>query len=90
MSKHQHSTIIRAEPIFVQRENAAAALGVSERTLEGLVASGELPPQRLISRGRVGWLWRELVAFAESRPVSGLPPGPGRRRQAIPGAPTDE
>lgn len=87
MSKQQHTAIIRAEPLFVQRENAAAALGISERTLEGLVASGELPPQRLISRGRVGWLWRELVAFAESRPVSGLPPAPGRRRQAAQDAP---
>lgn len=75
-------TVIRAEPLIVERENAAAALGISERTLEGLVAAGELPPQRRISRGRTGWLWRELVEFAESRPISDLQPGPGRRRAA--------
>ena len=71
--------IIQAPPLMVPRERAAEALGVSERTLEGLVRSGDLAPPRKISAGRVGWLWRELQAFAESRPVSDLAPGPGRR-----------
>ena len=67
------------ERLFASRERAADLLDVSERTLEGLVAAGEIPPPRKISKGRVGWLWRELVEFAESRPVSDLAPGPGRR-----------
>lgn len=66
-------------PIFVPRDKAAEALGIGERTLEALVASGEAPPPRKISKGRVGWLWRELVEFAESRPVSDLRPGPGKQ-----------
>ena len=65
-------------PIFVPRDRAAEALGVSERTLDSLVAAGEAPPPRRISKGRVGWLWRELVEFAESRPRSDMQPGPGR------------
>jgi prophage regulatory protein len=73
------STVIQTPPLMVDREHAANALGISERTLENLVASGELPPPRKISKQRVGWLWRELQDFAESRPVSDLPPGPGRR-----------
>lgn len=76
------TAIIHAPPILVDREQAAHALGISERTLENLVAAGDLPPPRKISKQRVGWLWRELQDFAESRPVSDLPPGPGRR-QAI-------
>lgn len=72
-------TIIQAPPLMVARENAAQALGISERTLETLVSTGELAPPRKISAGRTGWLWRELQAFAESRPVSDLAPGPGRR-----------
>ncbi len=72
--------IMKVPPLMVAREDAAAALGgISERTLEALVASGELPPPRKISKGRVGWLWRELEAFAESRPISDHQPGPGRR-----------
>lgn len=79
---------LHVPPLLVARERAADVLGVSERTLEGLVAAGEIPPPRKISKGRVGWLWRELVEFAESRPVSDLAPGPGRRsaRAAQPAA----
>lgn len=71
--------VIQAAPIAVDRDAAAAALGISVRTLEGLVQAGAMPPPRQISAGRVGWLWRELAAWAESLPVSALPPGPGRR-----------
>jgi prophage regulatory protein len=73
------ATLIQTPPLMVERKHAAEALGISERTLEGLVASGDLPPPRKISKARVGWLWRELQAFAESRPVSDHQPGPGRR-----------
>ena len=71
--------IIQAPPIIVGREHAAAALGISDSTLEALVRTGDLLPPRQISKGRTGWLWRDLVAFAESRPVSVAAPGPGRR-----------
>ena len=71
--------IIQTPPLMVAREAAAAALGIGESTLEGLVRAGDLPPPRRISANRTGWLWRELQAFAESRPVSDLAPGPGRR-----------
>lgn len=79
MSK-QTITIIQTPPLMVGRDDAAAALGVSDTTVEALVRAGELPPPRQISRGRTGWLWRELQAFAESRPVSDAAPGPGRRK----------
>lgn len=79
MSARQNTTpIVQAPPIMVARDLAATALGISERTLEGLVATGKLKPPRKISPGRVGWLWRELQEFAEALPVSDLPPGPGR------------
>lgn len=80
------TTIIQARPIMVDKTDAAKALGnISERTLDGLVAKGSLPPPRQISAGRVGWLWRELEQAAEQLPVSDLPPGPGR---SAPTAPT--
>lgn len=74
------STIIQAPPLIVDRHQAAAALSISDSLLEDLVRQGELPPPRRISKGRTGWLWRELVEFAESRPVSEAAPGPGRLR----------
>lgn len=79
-------TIIQTPPLLVDRNNAAAALGVSDGTVEALVRSGDLPPPRKISKGRTGWLWRELQEFAESRPISDAAPGPGRRPQGAPTA----
>lgn len=73
------TNIIQTPPLLVDRHQAAAALGISDGTVEALVRSGDLPPPRRISKGRTGWLWRELVEFAESRPVSEAAPGPGRR-----------
>ena len=75
--------VIQTAPLMVERDSAAAALGISVRTLEGLVRAGDLPPPRKISGGRVGWLWRELQEFAESRPVSDLRPGPGRVKETV-------
>lgn len=81
----KRAPVIQAPPLILPREHAAAALGVSESTLEKLTRTGELPPPRRISDGRVGWLWRELAEFAETRPVSDLPPGPaGRAARADP------
>ena len=64
--------------IFADREQAAEALAVSVRTFEAMVAAGDAPAPRKVSKGRVAWLWRELVEFAESRPVSDHRPGPGK------------
>lgn len=71
--------IIQAAPLILARDDAAKALGISTSGLEALVRRGELPRPRRISEGRTGWLWRDLLAFAESRPVSDLSPGPGKR-----------
>lgn len=75
-------TIIQAPPLMLDREHAARALSIGDSTLEDLVRKGDLPPPRRISKGRTGWLWRELQEFAESRPVSDAAPGPGRREAA--------
>jgi prophage regulatory protein len=70
-------TIIHTAPLMLGSDSTAAALGISDGLLKQLVRNGELPPPRKISAGRVGWLWRELQAFSESRPISDLAPGPG-------------
>lgn len=84
MSSPKTITIIQAAPLMVDREQAAAALSIGDSTLEDLVRKGDLPPPRRISKGRTGWLWRELTEFAESRPVSDNAPGPGQRKSAAP------
>ena len=77
------AAVVQAAPLLVGRDQAAAALGISDSLLEKLVRTGDLPSPRKISEGRVGWLWRDLQMFAETRPVSDLLPV---SRPASPGA----
>lgn len=71
-------------PIYVDRQSAASLLSISDSTLEKLVRIGEFPRPRQLSGQRVGWLYREIMEWAESRPVSELAPPPntgGRKRR---------
>lgn len=62
-------------PIFLGRQQAAQALAISDSTLEKLTRQEpSFPKPRKISANRVGWLYREIEAWAESRPVSDIAP----------------
>lgn len=69
---------VAAKPIFVDLQTAAAMLSLSESTIQAMVRSGPsaFPQPRMLSVRRSGWLFRELVEWAESRPCSELPPPP--------------
>jgi prophage regulatory protein len=61
--------------IFFDLPGAAEALSVSESTIQKLTREDpDFPKPRKISKNRVGYLVREIQVFAESRPVSELPP----------------
>lgn len=74
--------------IYLDKQGVCAALTLSERVWEQLVQSGQAPKPRQLSGRRVGWLLREVLEWAESRPVSDLPPPPntGNRRKRSEGA----
>lgn len=60
---------IDIQPVMVSHEVAAAMLGqISPRLLAEMVAEGRLKA-RQITKGRVGYLRREVEALAESLPV---------------------
>jgi prophage regulatory protein len=62
-------------PIFLGRQQAAEALAISDSTLEKLTRQDPtFPKPRKISANRVGWLYREIEAWAEARPPSDIPP----------------
>lgn len=62
-------------PIFLGRQQAAQALAISDSTLEKLTRQEpSFPKPRKISANRVGWLYREIEAWAENRPVSDIAP----------------
>ncbi len=62
--------------LYVTLEEAAAIVALSVSTLQDLVRNKNFPAPRQLSGRRVGWLMREVEAWAESRPPSDLPPPP--------------
>lgn len=76
--------LIVTPPLFVDRETAAAALGLGVSTFMREVRAGRIPQARSVSPGRVGWLWSELQEFAVRAPVADNlpPPNSGNRRSA--------
>ncbi|WP_082448724.1 helix-turn-helix domain-containing protein [Xylophilus sp. Leaf220] len=79
------------KPAYLEKGDAAQYLAISESTLERLVRQQNLPQPRLLSGRRTAFLVRELDEWAESRPVSDLPPPPNtgsrRTKAAAPSAP---
>ena len=66
--------IITIEPILLDREAAASAATLSTGLMERLIAQGEFPRPRKLSKGKVGWLPDEIREWARTRPVSDLLP----------------
>ena len=71
-------------PIYIDIETVAAMVAMGVSTVHKLVAAEEFPKPRQITKQRVAWLYREVLEWAEARPVSSrLPPpnaGQGRKK----------
>lgn len=67
---------IHVSPLFLDLETVAQTVALSVSTVQELVRQGRFPPPRQISSRRVAWLMREVEEWAESLPVSQLPPPP--------------
>jgi predicted DNA-binding transcriptional regulator AlpA len=72
------------QPAALDRETAAAYVGLSVTTMESQAQAGLFPQPRQIGARRVVWLREELDAHLRALPVSTIRPGPGR--QAAPAA----
>ena len=72
-TKVEPVTMIRIEPIAVDRASAALLLGIGISTLEMHVSRGTLPKPRQLG-GRAVWLVDELRATAQALPVSDMLP----------------
>lgn len=68
------SAQISMKPAYLDMPGACTFAAISETTLQKLVREEQFPRPRVLSGRRVGWLVRELEAWAESRPVSDLLP----------------
>lgn len=62
------------QPLYARLPRAAALLDVSETTIKKLSREDQtFPKPRKLSDRSVGWLVRELIEWAESRPISDIP-----------------
>lgn len=72
---------IAVPPLYLGLPEVAAAMSLSETSIQRLVREGAFPPPRSLSGRRVAWLYREVEEWAEQRPVSeNLPPENTSRR----------
>jgi len=65
---------IALKPAYLDLQGTTSFLSLSESTVQKMIRDREFPKPRLLSGRRVGWLVRELEAWAESRPVSDMAP----------------
>ena len=59
---------------FLSKQEVLNTSGLSHVTQWRMEKRGEFPQRRQISPGRVAWLESEILAWMESRPVSGISP----------------
>ena len=59
---------------FLSKQEVLDMAGLSHVTQWRMEKRGEFPQRRQISPGRVAWLESEILAWMESRPVSGIRP----------------
>lgn len=77
--------IVSIKPAYLDRDQAAAFVSLSDTTIEQMVRAGTFPKPRQLSAKRVGWRVSELEEWCDNRPVSDLPPprnSGGRRAPA--------
>lgn len=77
------------KPIYVDLPDLPSIVTLAESTIQKMVREGSFPKPRQLSGRRVAWLLREVEEWAESCPISELPPPPntGRRRSLSPKSP---
>lgn len=70
------------KPIYLELEAVAGAVALAASTVQRLVRENAFPKPRQLSGRRVAWLVREIEEWAESRPISDLPPPPNSGRNS--------
>lgn len=71
--------IVSIKPAYLDRDQAAAYVSLSNTTMDDLIKAGAFPKPRQLSPKRVGWKVSELETWCDSRPVSDMPPPPPRK-----------
>lgn len=80
------------EPLYVDIEQASQLTTLGRSTIEAEIRAGNFPKPRMLTARRTAYLFSEVKAWAQSRPVSDLPPpantGHSNRRRTTSNPPT--
>ncbi len=79
---------ISLPPLFIDLDQVATLTTLSASTIQNMVARNEFPAPRELSSRRVAWLYREVMEWAESRPVSSILPPPNTGAKKPRGVPS--
>lgn len=74
--------MVHIEPLYVDLATAAIITTLAESTIQAMVTRDEFPAPRELSGRRVGYLYTEILEWAQSRPRSTMlpPPNTGARK----------
>ncbi|WP_326491064.1 helix-turn-helix transcriptional regulator [Hydrogenophaga sp. NFH-34] len=61
-------------PLYLEHDEVLRLTTLSASLIHSMVIKGEFPAPRQLSQRRSAWLYREIVEWAENRPVSDIPP----------------
>lgn len=64
-------------PIYLDLPDVSVFVALSESSIQKLTRENAFPKARQLSGRRIGWLVREVVDWAETRPVADLLPPVG-------------
>lgn len=64
-------------PMYLDLSDVSNFVALSESSIQKLTRENAFPKARQLSGRRVGWLVREVVDWAEARPVADLLPPAG-------------
>ncbi len=70
----QSTAPVFSKPALLDIDSAARYVSLSPMNIRRMMATGEFPKSRALSAKRVGWLVRELDAWAEALPVADMLP----------------
>lgn len=71
------------KPIYVDLPGVAGLVTLATATIQRMVREGVFPKPRQLSANRVAWLLREVEEWAETRPVSDIPPPENTSRRVV-------
>lgn len=64
-------------PLYLDLPTVSSLVALSESSIQKMTRDNAFPKARQLSGRRVGWLVREVVEWAEARPVADLLPPVG-------------